>query len=37
MLSRERTDLARHLDENFGLVLEVRAEGALAYDPSRRG
>jgi uncharacterized protein (TIGR02678 family) len=34
VLSRERTDLARHLDENFGLVLEVRAEGALAYDPT---
>jgi uncharacterized protein (TIGR02678 family) len=33
VLSRERTELARHLDENFGLVLEVRAEGALAYDP----
>lgn len=34
VLSRERTELARQLDENFGLVLEVRAEGALAYDPS---
>ena len=34
VLSRERHELARHLDENFGLVLEVRAEGALAYDPS---
>jgi uncharacterized protein (TIGR02678 family) len=34
VLSRERHDLAKHLDENFGLVLEVRAEGALAYDPS---
>lgn len=33
VLSRERHDLAKHLDENFGLVLEVRAEGALAYDP----
>ena len=33
VLSRERNELARHLDENFGLVLEVRAEGALAYDP----
>jgi uncharacterized protein (TIGR02678 family) len=32
VLSRERTELARHLDENFGLVLEVRSEGALAYD-----
>jgi uncharacterized protein (TIGR02678 family) len=34
VLSRERTELARHLDENFGLVLEVRAEGAIAYDPT---
>ena len=34
VLSRERNELARHLDENFGLVLEVRAEGVLAYDPS---
>jgi len=34
VLSRERTELARHLDENFGLVLEVRSEGALAYDPA---
>ena len=34
VLSRERTELARQLEENFGLVLEVRAEGALAYDPS---
>ncbi|MHB1430774.1 MAG: TIGR02678 family protein [Streptosporangiaceae bacterium] len=34
VLSRERTELARHLDDNFGLVLEVRAEGALAYDPA---
>ena len=32
VLSRERTDLARQLEENFGLTLEVRAEGALAYD-----
>ena len=32
VLSRERTDLARRLDEDFGLILEVRAEGALAYD-----
>jgi len=37
VLSRERTELARHLDENFGLVLEVRAEGALAYDPATGG
>ena len=34
VLSRERHELTRHLDENFGLVLEVRAEGVLAYDPS---
>jgi uncharacterized protein (TIGR02678 family) len=34
VLSRERNELARHLDENFGLVLEVRAEGVLAYDLS---
>jgi uncharacterized protein (TIGR02678 family) len=34
VLSRERTELARHLEENFGLVLEVRAEGVLAYDPT---
>ena len=34
VLSRERSELARQLDENFGLVLEVRAEGALAYDPA---
>jgi uncharacterized protein (TIGR02678 family) len=34
VLSRDRQELARHIDENFGLVLEVRAEGVLAYDPS---
>jgi uncharacterized protein (TIGR02678 family) len=34
VLSRDRNDVARQLDENFGLVLEVRAEGVLAYDPS---
>jgi len=34
VLSRERNEVARHLDENFGLVLEVRAEGVLAYDPA---
>jgi uncharacterized protein (TIGR02678 family) len=33
VLSRERTELSRQLYENFGLVLEVRAEGAVAYDP----
>lgn len=32
-LSRERRDVARALDEAFGLTLEVRLEGALAYDP----
>lgn len=32
VLSRERTELTRLLDEAFGLTLEVRAEGALAYD-----
>ncbi|WP_280265614.1 TIGR02678 family protein [Nocardia wallacei] len=33
-LSRERSELTRLLNENFGLILEVRAEGALAYDPA---
>lgn len=33
-LSRERSELTRQLEENFGLTLEVRAEGALAYDAS---
>ena len=32
VLSRERTELTRVLEEHFGLTLEVRAEGALAYD-----
>lgn len=32
-LSRERRDVARALDDAFGLTLEVRLEGALAYDP----
>ena len=32
VLSRERTELTRVLEESFGLSLEVRAEGALAYD-----
>ncbi|MCW6003498.1 TIGR02678 family protein [Micromonospora sp. CPCC 205371] len=32
VLSRERSELTRMLAENFGLTLEVRAEGALAYD-----
>ncbi|MFI0777299.1 TIGR02678 family protein [Streptomyces sp. NPDC021212] len=31
VLSRERSDLTRLLEEHFGLVLEVRAEGTLAY------
>ncbi|MFE6864521.1 TIGR02678 family protein [Nocardia sp. NPDC057668] len=34
VLSRERSQLTRLLAENFGLTLEVRAEGALAYDPA---
>ncbi len=34
VLSRERSELTRVLSENFGLMLEVRAEGALAYDPA---
>lgn len=33
VLIRERAEIARRLDEDFGLVLEVRTEGALAYDP----
>ena len=32
-LSRERTEISRVLEDAFGLQLEVRAEGALAYDP----
>ncbi|HTW16288.1 MAG TPA: TIGR02678 family protein [Nocardioides sp.] len=32
-LSRERRDVTRALDDAFGLALEVRLEGALAYDP----
>jgi uncharacterized protein (TIGR02678 family) len=32
VLSRERSELTRVLVENFGLALEVRAEGALTYD-----
>src|SRR5262249_53014928 len=31
-LSRERTEISRVLEENFGLTLEVRAEGALCFD-----
>jgi uncharacterized protein (TIGR02678 family) len=34
VLSRERSELTRVLSENFGLTVEVRAEGALAYDSS---
>ncbi|UGT54411.1 TIGR02678 family protein [Nocardia asteroides] len=33
VLSRERSELTRMLSDAFGLVLEVRAEGALGYDP----
>ncbi|GAA1630826.1 TIGR02678 family protein [Georgenia ruanii] len=32
VLSRERADLSRTLADHFGLTLEVRQEGALAYD-----
>lgn len=35
VLSRERTELTRALDDAFGLIVEVRGEGALAYDPDR--
>ena len=31
-LSRERRELTRAIDDAFGLTLEVRVEGALAYD-----
>ncbi|WP_138842464.1 TIGR02678 family protein [Rhodococcus pyridinivorans] len=34
ILARDRHELARMLEGDFGLVLEVRAEGALAYDPA---
>lgn len=34
-LSRERRDIGRALDDAFGLTLEVRLEGALAYDPDQ--
>ncbi|HST48717.1 TIGR02678 family protein [Jatrophihabitans sp.] len=34
VLSRERTEQSRILEEYFGLTLEVRLEGALAYDSS---
>lgn len=33
VLSRDRRELARQLDDAFGLVLETRAEGVLAHDP----
>jgi uncharacterized protein (TIGR02678 family) len=36
VLRRERRDLELHLAENFGYVVDVRAEGALAYDPDER-
>lgn len=32
-LSRERREISRALEDAFGLLLEVRLEGALAYDP----
>lgn len=32
VLSRERRELTRVLEESFGLTLEARAEGLLAYD-----
>src|SRR5438067_1177699 len=32
VLSRERSELTRVLADSFGLTVEVRAEGALAYD-----
>lgn len=32
VLSRERTELTRVLQEAFGLTVEVRADGALAFD-----
>lgn len=35
VLSRERTALAQMMSERFGLELEVRTEGALAYDTAR--
>lgn len=31
-LHRDRAELAHRLDDDFGLTLEVRTEGALAYD-----
>ena len=34
VLSRERTELARHLDENFGLVPEVRGERRHTTQPA---
>lgn len=33
VLSKERRELGRQLDDAFGLVLETRAEGVLAHDP----
>ncbi|HEX7305292.1 DUF2398 family protein [Lentzea sp.] len=33
VLSRERREVARVLDESFGLVLEARSEGLLVHDP----
>ncbi|MGU3434963.1 TIGR02678 family protein [Actinomycetes bacterium M1A6_2h] len=36
VLAREKTELTRELDEDFGLTVEVRAEGVLAYDSDAR-
>lgn len=36
VLRRERRDLEQHLADNFGYAVDVRAEGALAYDPDER-
>lgn len=36
VLRRERSELTRVLEESFGLTLEVRGEGALAYDADGR-
>ncbi len=36
VLSRERRELTRMLDESFGLIVEARAEGVLAYDVEER-
>jgi uncharacterized protein (TIGR02678 family) len=36
VLSRERRDVTRMLDESFGLTVEARAEGVLAYDADEK-